>query len=56
MTTAKALEHRPVLRHHQGRNRVDCTCGAQGLALVAPNAGMGPVIRAITQHRQQVTQ
>jgi hypothetical protein len=43
--------HKPVLRHHQGRNRIDCTCGAQGLGEVAPTAGMAPVLRVMKAHR-----
>lgn len=45
--------HRPVLRHVRGMNRVDCTCGAQGLAMVKPQAGMAPVLKAIQKHRQE---
>lgn len=48
-----ASGHKPVLRHHQGRNRIDCTCGAQGLGEVAPNAGMAPVLRVMKAHREQ---
>lgn len=46
--------HRPVLRHVRGVNRVDCTCGAKGLATVKPQAGMAPVIKAIQRHRQEL--
>lgn len=47
--------HRPVVRHVRGMNRVDCTCGAKGLATVKPTAGMAPVMRAIQRHRQEQT-
>ena len=43
--------HRPVLRHVRGMNRVDCTCGLEGLAMVKPQAGMAPVLKAMQRHR-----
>jgi len=45
--------HRPVLRHVRGLNRVDCTCGLQGLAMVKPQAGMAPVLKAMQRHRME---
>ena len=47
-----ASGHKPVLRTAGARNRVDCTCGAQGLAEVSPRAGMAPVLRVMKAHRE----
>jgi hypothetical protein len=46
--------HRPILVAIQGRgmNRLDCTCGAMGLATMKPTDGMAPVISAMKAHRE----
>lgn len=49
-----ASTHRPILVSVQARslNRLDCTCGAMGLATMRPTDGMAPVISAMKAHRE----